>query len=153
MIYFVQDPTDFLIKIGTTICLSSRLKALEFEYRVKLNVLGVTDGSYADEAALHARFVLLHDQGEWFKPGRALLDFIAADCRPWDGVDEVPAKKTGSLRMEPEVLERVRIAAALTGVSPAEYVQRALTESSDCDIKREATKLAAPSPTEANPCP
>jgi hypothetical protein len=88
LIYFVQRK-DRAIKIGTSIRLSQRLKTLRSVYG-RCEVLAVVDGSYADEAALHGRFLGLRVEGEWFSEDQRLLDFIAEEGRPWDGKDEAP---------------------------------------------------------------
>jgi hypothetical protein len=112
VIYFVRR-TDSVegIKIGTTIRLSQRIKQLEKKEGVSLKVLGIMDGSYADEAALHRRFIRI--DGEWFHPTPELLDFIATEARPWDGKDEIPLSELGaSVKLPIDVIEMARIVAA-----------------------------------------
>ncbi len=49
MIYFAQPVGGGNIKIGTTVRLSVRIAQLQTQYKTDLTVLGVMDGSYADE--------------------------------------------------------------------------------------------------------
>jgi hypothetical protein len=105
MIYFVQVKPDGLIKIGTTIRLSVRLAQLQIEHGAKFTVLGILDGSYADESALHRQFLSLRQQGEWFDPAPELLTFIADETRPWDGRDERPTVTT---KIDPELLRKAQ---------------------------------------------
>lgn len=102
MIYFVQRLDGGPIKIGTTIRLSVRLKQLEATCGHPLKVLGIVDGSFADERALHQRFDYSCVGGEWFQPGPKLLEFIERECRPWNGEDEVPSPTIYYLKGTPE---------------------------------------------------
>lgn len=69
-----------------------RLKALEVDHKAKFNVLGIIDGSFADEGTLHSRFSHLkvakphrdRISREWFSLGPDLLLFIEANAQPWD---------------------------------------------------------------------
>lgn len=144
MIYFVQDPRDKRVKIGTTICLSVRHRALEIEHGTTLNVLGVTDGSFADEDALHKRFGLLRIEGEWFRPGSELVDFITTDCRPWDGIDEVPP--TRPTKITRLAAKWARIASGYTGESMSEYVSRITLERGREDAERLHAEATKPKP-------
>lgn len=57
MIYFILalDGSNH-IKIGTTIRLTERLKQLTLLTKTELRVLGVMNGGYAEEQALHDKF-------------------------------------------------------------------------------------------------
>jgi hypothetical protein len=124
MIYFVCDADgQGAIKIGTTVRLSARLKQLEKEQGVPLRVLGVMDGSYADETALHGRFVRDGRGREWFRANPELTAFIAAETRPWDGTDEVPLSALGiPVKMDANVIHTAKIVAAHKDISLAEYL-------------------------------
>jgi hypothetical protein len=123
MIYLIQD-ADGLIKIGTTIRLSQRLKQLKSEHKQHLKVLGVVDGSYADEAVLHLRFAHSRVLGEWFQPTDELNDFIATDARPWDGSDE--KAPTAIIRVTQKVADDARTVANLNGMAVADYLDEVL---------------------------
>jgi hypothetical protein len=88
VIYFIQPRAGGLIKIGTTIRLSDRLKQLATECGEELQVLAVVEGSRPEERDLHQRFGHLRRHGEWFEPGDDLLAFVVRDAQPWDGQDE-----------------------------------------------------------------
>jgi len=85
VIYFAQSRTTRLIKIGTTECLRTRLPELRQQADGEVDVLGVTDGSFAEETSLHQHFQHLHVKGEWFRPEAELRDFIEQNTRAWDG--------------------------------------------------------------------
>jgi hypothetical protein len=94
MIYFIKRPDNGLIKIGTTVCLSERLKQLRYEVSANIRVLAIMDGSYPEESNLHHRFVHLRVGEsvlcEWFNPGSDLLKFIAIEGRRWKPEDDEP---------------------------------------------------------------
>jgi hypothetical protein len=90
MIYFILRTDLNLIKIGTTVRLSVRLKQLRSQVKADLKVLGIMDGSYADERVLHDRFKTMRAEGEWFINTPSLLEFIERECRPWDETDDAP---------------------------------------------------------------
>lgn len=107
MIYFIQRASDQAIKIGTTIRLSQRLKALRAAFG-DCAVVAIMDGSYADESALHDRFDSLLVQGrEWFSNAQSLIDFINSEGRVWDGTDEQPSRSLASLKGTVELEEWV----------------------------------------------
>jgi hypothetical protein len=139
MIYFIQD-ADGLIKIGTTIRLSQRLKQLNSERKQELKVLGVVDGSYADEAVLHLRFAHSRVLGEWFQPTDELNDFIATDARPWDGIDEKP-EIYSVVKIDGAILDKARLVAASLGMSTADYVSEIARESVYRDFDVEMNRL------------
>lgn len=64
------------IKIGTTADLTSRLTALRTGSPYALEVLATRLGGVREEAELHRRFDHLRLQGEWFRPGTDLLDYL-----------------------------------------------------------------------------
>ena len=51
-------------------------------------------------------------------------------------------------RVDPDALERARLAASLMGMSTAEWLTAAILEVAERDIQREAAKLVAGSPAE-----
>jgi hypothetical protein len=120
LVYFIQAVGGGPIKIGTTIRLSVRLKAIERDKGKKLLVLGVTDGSYAEEAALHLKFKESLFEDEWFHPDPDLLNFLETECRPWDGTDEV--RPMSAIKLDADVLRDARIVCAITGGGLSTYL-------------------------------
>jgi hypothetical protein len=139
VIYFVQRE-DHCIKIGTTIRLSQRLKTLRNMWGNSCRVLAVTDGGFADEAVLHKQFKDSCRGGEWFAPDESLLVFIANEGQTWDGTDEVEA--LGSAKMDMEVVDDCRIAAAFCGMSLAEYLSERMRVAAKKDIDEGYAKRA-----------
>jgi hypothetical protein len=138
-----EQDTDLLragwIKIGTTTRLSVRLKQIAFEIGHTPTVLAVLDGGFAEEHALHVRFHYAKARGEWFHAGPELMQLIATDGRPWDGIDE---RTTAMTRFDMQSLRLARKAATLMGMSVFDYVNDVLARAADEDIEREAKKLA-----------
>lgn len=62
--YVVRNPDTGLIKIGRTLNVEQRMKALRVGAGATLEVLAVVPGDC--EAALHARFAKYRHHGEWF---------------------------------------------------------------------------------------
>ncbi len=83
-IYFIQSQVDdHRIKIGYTINLSFRFLSHRRGYKLPLVLLGVMDGGYEEEQALHKRFAgyqmrseVRNSTIEWFQPAPELLTFI-----------------------------------------------------------------------------
>jgi len=78
VIYFIQDEGLNLVKIGYTgdTDASERLRALQTGSPAGLVLLTTIPGDRAREASLHERFAPLRVNGEWFKPGPALMFFM-----------------------------------------------------------------------------
>ena len=75
-VYFVRAGRDGHIRIGSAHSIEARVKALQTSSPFELHVLAITPGAYDFEHMLHARFRHLREFGEWFRPGRDLLDLI-----------------------------------------------------------------------------
>lgn len=123
MIYFIRDPEDETIKIGTTIRLSQRLQQLRSEHRSDLKLLAVQDGGLLEERALHVRFSHLKVVDEWYRCDPELIEHIAAAGRPWDGVDEAPdlPKRGSKVRVSDQLAQAIKTASALEQMSIAEF--------------------------------
>lgn len=80
MIYFVQRANGD-IKIGVTEDFQRRLYGLRSTTREDLVILGVCDGDWSIEEALHVQFKNERREGEWFIPGDALLTYIKANTQ------------------------------------------------------------------------
>jgi hypothetical protein len=98
MIYFIQRDVGGLIKIGATSCLTDRLKSLFSPPEPDIKVLGICEGSFADERELHRRFSYLRVSGEWFSPEPSLLEFIRTNASPWDPESDTGRTSLVSLR-------------------------------------------------------
>ncbi len=91
MIYFLRGKTSGTIKIGTTVRLSQRIAGLTTEVKEAFEVLGICKGSFEEENALHRKFCKFRTRGrEWFSPDPSIFAYVAENCLPWDGADEVP---------------------------------------------------------------
>jgi hypothetical protein len=148
LIYFAQAIQDELvikagwIKIGTTVRLTERLRQIQRDIRHLPTVLGVMNGSHADETALHRKFEAFHRVGEWFDPHDLLLAFIKTEAREWDGEDEAPPNPhRAPIRLSAEAIRSARIASGYTGESVAEYASRVLAERGKEDADKLHTKL------------
>lgn len=77
MIYVIQAVIGGPVKIGFTECDPRfRLSALQCGSPFKLRLLKATYGDKAVERALHHRFAILRQHGEWFDPQGELADWI-----------------------------------------------------------------------------
>lgn len=77
MIYFIQYGIDGPIKIGIARNPEWRLAKLQTACPYDLRLLATILGGASQEARLHQRFAEYWIRGEWFKPARALLEFIS----------------------------------------------------------------------------
>lgn len=75
MLYFIQDQTANLIKIGYTSGDDAevRLKALQTGSPIGLVILLTAPGARQEEAELHRRFSSARVHGEWFRPVPELM--------------------------------------------------------------------------------
>lgn len=104
MIYFIQDETLSLVKIGYTggDDPQSRLKALQTGNPCGLTLLYTMPGEQKLEGELHQRFAAARERGEWFRPVPALLKFILENAAlaafdqgakaPANALFEIPAE-------------------------------------------------------------
>jgi hypothetical protein len=81
MIYFIQDQSTFLIKIGYTGAddAAARLKQLQTGCPSGLVLLATTDGDQLTERQLHDQFAAHRERGEWFRPHPSVLRWILHD--------------------------------------------------------------------------
>ena len=77
-VYLIQGELSQLIKIGFTIDVKKRLRALEQSEPLAL-LKEIKDVPRSYEKELHQRFSELRERGEWFRPGALLLEFINQD--------------------------------------------------------------------------
>lgn len=76
IVYFVQSRLGGPIKIGLTTQLNQRLKQLQNESPIPLDIVGALHGDEQVESAIHERFRKLQLHGEWFEPSKELVEFI-----------------------------------------------------------------------------
>jgi hypothetical protein len=100
MIYFVQGETTRLIKIGYAACPRRRLIDLQVGSPDKLQILGIIDTTGRDKA-YHEIFKHLLIRGEWFAPGKELLDYIRANC------DSIQVHECSQCHRQPIVRRRM----------------------------------------------
>lgn len=106
MIYFIQAQQTGHIKIGCTVNLNRRL----LQHRGihgQLTILGVMDGSPADERRLHKRFDEWRTKPgrgiwEWFFDTPTLRDYIAANTHMDTARYFIPTKKQRSIKWSAE---------------------------------------------------
>lgn len=133
MIYFAKAEQDTeqlkagMIKIGTSIRLSERLKQLPREYGTDVALVAITDGGVDTEGELHRRFDHFRVIGEWFLPDEDLMEFIAEHGREWDGKDEAPpmpcmSKNLKTVFLELDLAKKVYVIARLRGMTIAQYL-------------------------------
>jgi len=139
VVYFVRRERDGLIKIGTTIRLSERLKQIAAKEGCEITLLAVTPGDRKREMALHGQFAHLNVEWEWFEPAEGLLSFIATDAQPWDGVDESDVKTLFTVKGRPSWYAWLKEFSEFLGMSQIETIEHALRN-------RAAIEFAEPMP-------
>jgi Meiotically up-regulated gene 113 len=81
-IYIAQEGTKGVIKIGISHEVAERIKNISQASGRKMKLLASFPGNTEDEKALHTRFSHLRTQGEWFTPGKDLLEYIKTLQKP-----------------------------------------------------------------------
>lgn len=76
-VYFIKDEVTGFIKIGCTKRIPQRFVALKSTVKHPIVVLKLISGEYKLEHSLHKRFAQYRSSGEWFRPSKELMDFIA----------------------------------------------------------------------------
>jgi len=74
MIYIITNGEHY--KIGYSNNPSKRCRQLQTGSSAKLVLYGVTDGTIADEEALHKKFQLQRVRGEWFNLSMEDIEYI-----------------------------------------------------------------------------
>jgi len=81
MIYFIQCGTNGPIKIGyTDNDVQSRLNQLQTACPYELKLLWYCQGNQSYESEIHECLSHERIRGEWFRPGKSVLDFIDDDA-------------------------------------------------------------------------
>jgi DNA-binding NtrC family response regulator len=98
-IYFIQHGQTGPIKIGQTkTTVAKRFAGLQTCSAEPLRVIAtMATRGQVSERALHAKFRGLRTRGEWYKPERELIDFIAAHGTPFDIKEERASKRNQEL--------------------------------------------------------
>lgn len=76
-VYFIQSQGTGLIKIGFSRQPLKRLAVLRTAHGCDVKLLACVDGSMSKERKLHADFAHLRENGEWFRPDKALMGAIS----------------------------------------------------------------------------
>jgi hypothetical protein len=84
VIYFIES--QWLVKIGFSLKPDKRTSKIQSDSPFPCRLIGVMEGSVADETAVQAKFSHLHLRAEWFKLADDLLAFISENA-------VVPVKK------------------------------------------------------------
>jgi hypothetical protein len=80
MIYFAFFPARKIVKIGRSIEPEKRVRALEYRFGIKLEIVNIVRGSWEEERLAHVDFVHLRIWGEWFS--------FAEEMRSWRPPDQ-----------------------------------------------------------------
>lgn len=88
-VYFIQAGEGGPIKIGWAYNPSARMSELQIGNPVDLRIIGAVYGDGELESELHRKFRRLKLRGEWFRPGRSLMTYIAYKNKWVDVVDLV----------------------------------------------------------------
>jgi hypothetical protein len=136
VVYFLQA-TDGTgpVKIGTSVDVPARVKALESHYRRPLAVLATMPGGRDEERAIHERFSHLRfGRTEQFRPEADLLAFIGRPlfvnaCPVVEPMEDRDTRKPIALvvRGSPEYKAWLVAAAAYSRMSVSRFVDEALT--------------------------
>ena len=77
-VYFIQEGSEGLIKIGKSSSPKDRIRNLKTGNTsgFKFNFLGMIDGDISTESRIHKKFSDIRVTGEWFSPTNELTSFI-----------------------------------------------------------------------------
>jgi hypothetical protein len=77
VVYFVQESVSNAIKIGTSVNLDRRIRALKSYFPMgSLTVLATVPGGHGVESWMHSKFKDARIRGEWFRPASELLTYV-----------------------------------------------------------------------------
>lgn len=110
-IYFVTtlEREDYPIKIGFSTEMHNRIRALQTSCPYELSIILEQPGTLEDERRLHKRFSSLKGDlvGEWFLPGKALVDYILTEMTNVAKYDDI--RTMLSRRLSDDVQEAILI--------------------------------------------
>lgn len=128
-VYFIQNPTTRRVKIGTSVKVGARLRALEAQAGQSLILLGVVPGSQREEKALHARFQSARCIGEWFELTPELKRYIQQNAKPFKVRTREPTKSTRLVfRLSPDVRRMAEELASHEGASMSRLIRTLLVQ-------------------------
>lgn len=84
IVYFLERPSNRLVKIGRSAHFRSRYLNLCREYGERLEILGVVDEDTFAEADLHRLFKDMRYHNEWFVMNRHIRWFLKKYAVPYD---------------------------------------------------------------------
>lgn len=117
-VYFIQAQVTGLIKIGYSVDPRMRLINMATMSPEPLVLLAIHPGGRDLEGQLHRRFSRSRTHGEWFRPTRGILDFIASareQISPPKEFEMISARVASKRYYMPEyVMERMADAGILT---------------------------------------
>ncbi len=105
MIYFFRRKIDGAVKIGVTIDYHKRVRQLTLKHG-ELELLGLMDGSYKVEQALHKQFAEYRSneqEREWFKDVPALREYIQTHA-----CLNIPSNAFGQVRVSATTQRMIR---------------------------------------------
>lgn len=128
MIYFVQAEEHGFIKIGTTSNMRKRYDQLKKSVGWDLTLLGMMEGGFNEEQAIHRRFTAFRAVGEWYNDDPAVMDYIECNARAWDEDDDEPLrqKKHVLIQCSPQWREWLRRLTDHDRCSATVIIERAL---------------------------
>ena len=130
-VYFIQSANGGPVKIGTSEDVGRRLKALEYQHKTRLVLLKIIAGGRKEERVMHERFAGHRiGRSELFHPGPDLMEFLAAPpiligANP-DTVEVMPERPGISIRLEADLVKKMRYLATARGESVMTFASRIL---------------------------
>lgn len=91
-IYFIQQGSSDLIKIGCSKNVARRFRELQTGSPHTFLLLGVMEGDRDKEKEIHTKFTHLRQKGEWFKLNHDLSSFISKNCE-FDDLPILPQRR------------------------------------------------------------
>lgn len=149
LVYFIQSTTGGPVKIGTTMKLLKRLKALRaLRSDPTLQVVGLLFGSYPEESSLHGRFSHLALGGEWFSPAPDLLGFISTSCRPLNPAIDFAEEGCpySVVKIDSDILPLAKAVALLENKPLPEWLSDIVNDAAAKELNRKPIKRKPPKP-------
>lgn len=131
VVYFLERPSNGLVKIGRSGHFRSRLRNLEHEYGESLRILGIVDEDVFAEADLHRLFKDFRCQGEWFVNTRGIRDFIRRYAEPYDPKKHGGRANEKPVRLDRELVHRLSARAEREGLQLHQLLDRLVRGSLD----------------------
>ena len=86
MIYFILEPIDNVVKIGTSkeSNVKTRFESVQTGNHRDLQLIGVCDGSFKEEKILHEIFKDYRLKREWFRYEKDIQEYVENNCNRYD---------------------------------------------------------------------